>query len=158
MRWTGLRPRRRRGWLAGLGPWRKVLLLASLAFGIVALLEQTGGPLTGRCRVIAVTDGDTVRAFCPGRAVGAVRLIGFDTPEVYSPRCLSEWLRGMQATGYLGWRILAANELSLVLNGRDRYGRHLGRLRLDGRGAAAIMVEAGLARRYSGEARRSWCA
>jgi len=135
-----------------------VALIVAAAVGIVAVLEATGGPLPGgRCRVMWVTDGDTVRAVCPGRPGGAVRLTGFDTPEVFSPQCLSEWALGMQATARLGWEILRAGEVRLTLSGRDRYDRHLGRLTLDGRDAASIMVGAGLARPYSGGRREGWC-
>lgn len=40
---------------------------------------------------------------------------------------------------------------------RDRYGRQLARLMVDDRDVADIMVGEGLARRYSGGQRRSWC-
>lgn len=134
------------------------MILAVLAAGAIALLEAGAEALPdGRCRVVWVTDGDTVRAICPGRPGGSVRLTGFDTPEVFSPGCVSEWVLGTRATGLLTWRILRAGEVRLTLSGRDRYGRHLGRLTLDGQDVAGIMIEAGLARPYSGGRRESWC-
>jgi endonuclease YncB( thermonuclease family) len=122
-----------------------------------AWMIETGGPFEqGRCRVVWVTDGDTVRAFCPGRPGGAVRLTGVDTPETFSPGCLGEWLKGMQATGWLIWGV-ATSEARLTLSGRDRYGRHLGRLTLDGRDAGDWLISRGLARAYDGGRRAGWC-
>lgn len=159
LRIVGARPPRRRARRWTLGPWRKVAVLAVLAAGVVGV--QVSGVLSssgsGGCRVAWVTDGDTVRAWCPGRGLESVRLTGFDTPEVFSPKCPSEWAKGTIATGALAWHVLMAGEAALVLSGRDRYGRALGRLNLDGRNVADLMIAEGHARRYDGGRRQGWC-
>lgn len=80
---------------------------------------------------LTVVDGDTVNF-----AGQSIRLVGFDTPETYRAECASERRLGEAATDRL---------------------RDLARLMLDGRDVADIMVGEGLARRYSGGHRQSWC-
>jgi len=109
------------------------------------------------CEVINVVDGDTVNVFCPGRGFDRTRLLGFDTPEVFSPRCLSESWAGAKATLALRTRIWAANEVKLVFRGTDKYGRRLAILLLDGTNVSRLMIEAGHARSYAGGKRGGWC-
>ncbi|MEM6621997.1 MAG: thermonuclease family protein [Pseudomonadota bacterium] len=109
------------------------------------------------CRVTSVTDGDTVRLHCGGIRLIKARLTGFDAPEVYSPKCFSEFWSGTKATWALRWRIWTADEVKVVLTGSDRYGRHLASMFIDGRSASQIMTEIDLARHYSGGRREGWC-
>ena len=109
------------------------------------------------CRVTRVVDGDTVRLACSGQGAVRGRLLGFDTPEVYSPRCVSEYARGIAATQRLRWEIWKAREVKTIGFRKDRYGRRLVTLFLDGRNAAGIMIDAGLARPYAGGTRQGWC-
>lgn len=110
-----------------------------------------------RCRILSVTDGDTLNIHCPARGTERARLPGFDTPELFSPRCASEYraaLRGRQA---LSRMIRAADDISVVREGRDRYGRGLFGLYLDGEPASRTMIDAGHARPYDRGSRRGWC-
>ena len=68
-------------------------LIAALIIAAPEILGYLGVKISGStgCNVVRVVDGDTVRAFCPGRGFISVRLLGYDTPEVYSPKCISEW-------------------------------------------------------------------
>lgn len=102
---------------------------------------------------LTVVDGDTVRL-----AGQTVRLVGFDTPETYRAQCDAERARGNAATERLRELIDQAAAARLAyLPRRDQYGRDLARLMLDGQDVADLMVGEGLARRYSGGQRRSWC-
>jgi endonuclease YncB( thermonuclease family) len=136
--------------------------LVTIAIAVAALPEVLGylGVMlygaTG-CSVTRVIDGDTVHAFCPGRGFIKVRLLGYDTPEVYSPKCPSEWWAGTKATWALRKRLWTAGEVSLVLSGSDRYGRRLGTLFVDGRNISRTMIDAGHARAYGGGRRKGWC-
>lgn len=109
------------------------------------------------CRVTGVIDGDTVHLVCSGQGAVRGRLLGFDTPEVYSPRCVSEYARGIAATQKLRWEIWKAREVKTIGFRKDRYGRRLVALFLDGRNAAGIMIGAGLSRPYAGGRRQGWC-
>lgn len=153
-RWRGGRRR--------YGPWRKVRILGLIALLIIGapeVLGYLGVQIRGGtgCSVVRVIDGDTVRAYCPGRGLLSARLRGFDTPEVYSPQCVSEWWAGTKATWALRRRLWTAGEVKLILSGTDRYDRSLATLLVDGRNIAGVMIEAGHARAYSGGQRTGWC-
>jgi endonuclease YncB( thermonuclease family) len=134
---------------------------AAVALGTLAGLAILSAGLTGSggsgCRILAVIDGDTVSAFCPGEGLVRARLEGFDTPESWDPRCLSEWWAGRRATLALRWKLLAAGEIETVLSGSDRYGRRLMTLFLDGENVARAMIAEGHARPYAGGPRAGWC-
>jgi endonuclease YncB( thermonuclease family) len=137
-----------------------MLLALSLVFaGGREALGYLGLKLSGSasCRVVRVVDGDTVRAACPGRGLVSARLLGFDTPEVYSPKCVGEWWAGTRASWALSRHLWFADDVKIVLSGTDRYGRHLATLFIDGRNIASTMISEGHARLYSGGRREGWC-
>ena len=102
---------------------------------------------------LMVVDGDTVRL-----AGETIRLIGFDTPETYRAECDSERQRGDAATQRLRELLAQASSANLIFAPRrDRYGRDLAQLILDGRDVADTMVGEGLAYRYRGGQRQAWC-
>ncbi len=111
----------------------------------------------GTCRIIRVVDGDTVSLMCPEDGMHSARLLGFDTPEKYPPRCAAELVAAERATWALRTLIQKADRLSLTHDGTDQYGRALVRLTVDGQDVADLMTRAGHARRYSGGPRGSWC-
>lgn len=87
-----------------------------------------------------------------------IRLVGFDTPETYRAQCNAERARGDAATERLRELLARASSARLAyLPRRDQYGRDLAQLMLDGQDVADVMVGEGLARRYSGGQRQSWC-
>lgn len=129
-----------------------VLPIAADAVGILISPKEENG-----CRIVSVIDGDTVRLWCPEHGMQKARLVGFDTPEVFSPNCASEFARGQQATWALRWALFRVEEMSLVRRGHDRYGRVLLFVALDGTPLARTMIDAGHARFYSGGQRESWC-
>ncbi len=87
-------------------------------------------------KVIAVTDGDTIKVL-KGHEQIKVRLVEIDAPEKAqafgnkSKQSLSELCFGKTAT--------------LVYEGKDRYGRTLARVHCDGIDANAEQVRRGLA-------------
>ncbi|WP_168770513.1 thermonuclease family protein [Flavimaricola marinus] len=110
------------------------------------------------CRVTSITDGDTVRLWCPNGEGGPARLTGFDTPELFSPECPSEYAAALAAKWYLRQAIWGASEVRMVREGTDRYGRLLVAMELDGQPLRQLMIEAGHARPYAGGQRAGWCA
>ncbi|MEY9198425.1 micrococcal nuclease [Sinorhizobium fredii] len=100
----------------------------------------------------SVTDGDTVHV--DGESAGT-RLVGFNTPEVFSPRCERERQLGERASARLK-ELVASSSLSLTkiacscapgTEGTDEcnHGRSCGRLEVDGRDVGDILISEGLA-------------
>lgn len=108
------------------------------------------------CRIIRVLDGDTVTTICGG-TFDRARLIGFDTPELFSPHCAAEATAALRAKWALRGALWQADEIKLVIEGRDRFDRALVRVFLDGQPLAAKMVADGHARAYAGGQRAGWC-
>ncbi len=111
--------------------------------------------------VVRVLDGDTFEArvrIWPGMEVTTrVRLRGIDAPEMQA-RCDDERLKAIAARDALS-KILAEGTVGISRIGQDKYG---GRVDADVSTArtpdvSAVMLERGLARRYSGGRRESWC-
>ncbi|WEX85799.1 thermonuclease family protein [Sinorhizobium garamanticum] len=121
---------------------------STLAFGAPIENEQ-----------VIIIDGDTV-------AIGSerIRLLDIDAPETKEPRCEAEMVRGLEAKERLRSLLRSARAIDLDRSGgRDRYGRTLGRLMVDGRDVGAVLVAEGLAVQWqrghdAWEARaRHWC-
>ncbi|WP_425046149.1 thermonuclease family protein [Primorskyibacter sp. S87] len=139
-----------------------VMVLGASALVLVQLLPDFA--VAGRqmiqsdgCRIVSVTDGDTVRLWCPSRGTMKARLLGFDTPEVFSPECPSEFVRGTAATWFLRYQLIRAEETSVVLQGSDRYQRRLAAVYVDGKPLSQVMIHSGHGRPYSGGKRKGWC-
>jgi endonuclease YncB( thermonuclease family) len=111
----------------------------------------------GSCRILRVVDGDTVTLMCGEEGMQSARLLGFDTPEKFSPRCTAEFVAAERAGWALRTMIQKADRLSLTREGVDQYGRALVRLELDGQDVADRMIREGHGRRYGGGPRGSWC-
>ena len=111
----------------------------------------------GDCRVLRVVDGDTLSLICPEDGMVSARLLGFDTPEKYAPKCLGEFLAAERASWHLRALIQRADRMVLVHQGTDQYGRALVRLEIDGVDVARLMIRGGHARQYGGGLRGSWC-
>jgi micrococcal nuclease len=129
--------------------------------GPTSLLERTttsgevqATQLSGRS--IKVIDGDTVRV--PGEPQ-RVRLVGFNTPEVFSPKCTRERQLGEQASQRL--RQLLNNALSIEFKrvacsckpGTEgtracNYGRICGTLSVNSVDVGKTLIAEGLAARY----------
>lgn len=111
----------------------------------------------GQCRVIRVIDGDTVSLICPEDGMQSARLLGFDTPEKYAPKCLGEFLAAERASWHLRALIQGADRMVLSHEGTDQYARALVRLEIDGVDVARLMIRDGYGRAYGGGLRGTWC-
>lgn len=139
----------------------RALMGLSFALGVgLPALSFANGTLKSHegCAVTLVVDGDTVKLFCPDQGFVTARLMGFDTPEIFSPSCLSELAQGLTATAWLNAALLRASHIAESPEGTDRYGRRLTRLSLDGEDVTRPLVARGLAHPYAGGKREGWCA
>lgn len=168
---NGWRPRKK-GFLEREVRWwsrrflRDFAIAAALVLGflIYSLADRIPQPLsfnlpspsshttTFAGRGFTVTDGDTVHV--DGESAGT-RLVGFNTPEIFSPRCERERLLGERASARLK-ELVATSSLSLTkvacscapgTEGIDEcnHGRSCGTLTVAGRDVGDILISEGLA-------------
>lgn len=145
--------------------------LAAGTGGGLALTWPTGsGPAVDNYvvkpdEVVSVYDGDTFYIRVPSCADElpalcgklGVRIDGVDTPERRG-KCAAESGAALRARSLVVERLGAAREILLVGVRREKYGRLLTRVQVDGVDLGAELVLAGLARPYHGEKRVGWCA
>jgi endonuclease YncB( thermonuclease family) len=133
------------------------LLLVPMIADLVNAAMRPIASAQGPCRIIRVIDGDTVSLICPEDGMQSARIMGFDTPELYAPRCVGEFVAAQKASWALRTLIQRADRLELRHQGTDRYGRALVVLELNGVDVAREMIRAGHGRPYGGGLRGTWC-
>ena len=97
-----------------------------------------------------VLDGDTLY-------LGAekVEIAGIEAPAIQGASCGQERDRGIEAAVRLE-NLLNSGRVSISPAFHDEYGRAVRRLQVKGEDVAGKMIDAGLARRYTGE-KQDWC-
>jgi endonuclease YncB( thermonuclease family) len=124
---------------------------------LVVLLAFAWPALAAPCQVTKVTDGDTIRMTC-GRTAHRVRLLGFDTPEIFHPKCTAERQAGLQAARLMRRLVATGRVTQVEFKGRDHYGRDLAHVQIAGTDLASAMLASGLALPYAGHRHPDWCA
>lgn len=131
------------------------LHVQALLFGLVVMAGAApAAPLS--CQVARVVDGDTLHLSCDG-VDHRVRLLGFDTPEVFHPLCPAEKRAGDQATRVLQDLVAEGPVTAVRFQGLDRYGRDLADVAIAGQDVAGVMLASGLALPYQGHKHPDWC-
>lgn len=146
-----------------LSRWSRIAAVALLLCAVGATdTVATGNPLDqlsadfklcgDRRRANCVVDGDT---FWFRRQ--KIRIADIDAPELSPPRCAEERQKGEAAKRRL-LELLNRGPFSMTIGMRDedRYGRKLRTVTRDGQSLGEVLVDKGLARRWSG-GRRPWC-
>lgn len=112
---------------------------------VVALIGAAhAAELSGR--VVGIADGDTLTLLVPGNVQEKIRLSGIDAPEKGQPygEASKQALSGL----------VFGKDVVVDWGKRDRYGRIVGKVMIDGRDACLDQVRAGLAwhfKRYENE-------
>ena len=101
----------------------------------LALLVLTAGSLTGK--VVSVHDGDTVTLLDSENVKHKVRLSGIDAPELGQDF-------GKRSKQALADKV-ADKQVTVETHGKDRYGRTLGTIFVDGKDINLEMVAEGMA-------------
>lgn len=96
-----------------------------------------------------VTDGDTIR--CGDERI---RLVNIDAPELSQPKCSYERDLAIRARDRLAE--LLSGDFEIERTGRDRYGRTLARVTVNGVDVGEVLVSEQLSRTWEGR-RRIWC-
>jgi endonuclease YncB( thermonuclease family) len=118
----------------------KAIFLLTLSFAVGFLSAYT--PLEN----IRVVDGDTIRAEAKGKEI-KIRLVEIDAPEMNQPF-------GAQSKNFLN-RLLYEKDVTLISQGKDRYGRVLGNLFSNELNVNMLMVKFGFAWVYEKYAKNS---
>jgi micrococcal nuclease len=101
-------------------------------------------------RNLCVIDGDTVWILGPDRSITEkVRLQNVNAPELRRPRSRRELNRAVAATEFLRDRVERARSATIRRRGKDRYGRTLARIAIDGSDLGRLLVRAGHAKRWT---------
>ena len=111
-------------------------LLSILVVTTCASADQLNCP----CKVVKVTDGDTVHVLDQSRERHKIRLGGIDAPEKKQPF-------GRQSTKNLAGYV-AGKDIEVEYTKRDRYKRIIGKLLLDGQDVNLQQVRDGYAWHY----------
>jgi len=134
-----------------------VLIVMMFGAAIKQLEDVAGGWFPGaslstsEARSFTVTDGDTIR-MDDGTPV---RLVGFNTPEKFEPRCDREKQLGIRATMRLV-EIVSSGKTAVTKvacsckpgterTGKCNYGRSCGILKVDGQDVGRTLISEGLA-------------
>lgn len=169
-RWgMGIPPKRPAGWWQRMADpqfyLRAVIFISLLALVIIPLLAD--GTLaimrpiamgTDQCRVLHVVDGDTADIWCPSTGLEKARFSGFDAPELFSPKCVSELVAAQKSKWALRSILIGKSDLRMERGKLDRYARRLVFVWVGSEPLSNRMIAGGFARAYNGGARRDWCA
>lgn len=110
---------------------RAVLLLAA------AISAYASAGETVNCRVVGISDGDTLTCLTSAKEQITVRLAEIDTPEKAQPY----GTRSRQALSDLAF----GKQVQLQVQDRDRYGRTVARVSVHGRDVSEAMIYQGAA-------------
>jgi len=129
-----------------------------------ALVVLAAPALAEQYKINRVIDGDTVEIavdFLPDPLPPklSIRVLGIDTPEK-APRaqCEAEAKKAAEASAFTKSAVALAQTIEVEIKSWDKYGgRVLGHVLLDGHSLSDMLIGAGLARPYKGEAKTSWC-
>jgi len=111
--------------------------------------------------IVGVYDGDTIRVRIEdwppivGEAIG-VRVNGVDTPEIRG-KCPEEKALARQARSFTRTAVTTAKSVELRNLRRDKYFRLLADVCVDGQALSELLMANGLAYRYEGGRKESWC-
>lgn len=133
------------------------VIIATLGICHPAVAETIPGPIPAR--ILRVVDGDTllveIKIWFGQTVVEHVRIAGIDAPEMKG-RCPSEIEAARGARQYLSG-LVGGGAVELRDIRREKYGRALAAVTVEGIDIASRMIEIGYARAYAGGRRLSWC-
>ncbi len=150
-------PSRRRRYMgrhARIGGVAGLIVMALFLLDRQGVFGRTTGPDVQRydsksCQVIHVTDGDTVDVDIPDGAKSStrIRLLGMDTPETVKPDTPVQYF-GPEASQYTKSHLLRKTvtlQLDKSRSARDKYGRLLAYIMIDGKNYNRQIVAEGYA-------------
>lgn len=130
---------------------QKPIKIVGLLLAYCLLLATTVQAATWTARVTNISDGDTIRVITPEGKQERIRFYGIDAPESGQPY-------GKAATKFVESAIVAANyRVDIVEVERDRYGRMVGMVTVNGVNLNRKVVKAGFAWVYDQYCKKAEC-
>lgn len=136
-------------------------LLALLSLFSCGTPCRAGGYLS--YPITKFVDGDTVEVYIDQLpkhlSKYKIRVYGVDTPEKgWRAECDSEAKLAIKASKFTEDFISSGHQVYFDLKKHDKYGgRILGDIIVDGKSLRYSLIDAGLAREYYGDKKKSWC-
>lgn len=94
-------------------------------------------------------DGDT----CYTNDYNSIRIEDIDTPEIKG-KCNIEIKKALEAKEYINSILKKAKDIRIKINSKDRYGRYLGTIYVDGTNIKLLLLDNTHTRYYGN---RNWC-
>ena len=135
------------------------LFVIAIIFLLIPPIVDVGNgyaKATTNCSVLTVMDGDTIKMICKDTGIHNARILGYDTPEK-NARCMGEYVKSIRATWALRMTLWSSKTIEIGSTKKDKYGRDLINLIADNKNIDSTMIGKGLARKYAGGRRQSWC-
>ena len=138
-----------------------VLAMAVALTAVPSIASPSGRPIS--CTKLTAVDGDTIK--CDGILMrdmgdGAPFVSGYDTPEISKRKCDTELALGREAKARMA-ALLKTKGLRIIDSGqadKTRTKRPLVWIILpDGRSVGSVLMNEGLARRWTPEYEADWC-
>jgi len=131
--------------------------LIALLLGISVF---AAGPTSYELKNVRVIDGDTIEAdVVLGLGVvlvnQSIRLNNIDAPEIHSTNPV-EKAAGLAVKQYVNKRLTSAKSVEIIAPSRDKYGRILGIITVDGASLGSELLNKEYVRVYHGEAKTPW--
>ncbi len=111
-----------------------------ITLGLLVCLSLTAFAATLTGKVVKITDGDTLYVLDANYKEHKIRLAGIDAPE-------RKQAYGLASRKHLA-SIVAGQQVTVEYQKRDRYGRIVGKVWIDGVDACLEQVKAGCAWHY----------
>jgi micrococcal nuclease len=113
-----------------------------------------------KATIVKVYDGDSIHAdielgFNTTRKKEPFRLSGIDTPELRGTEGI-EKLKAIEAQAFLSNLILNKEVIIKSLKPKDKYGRYLVEIEIDGMSVKQEMLKHDFTREYNGGAKAPW--
>lgn len=141
-------------------------IIAALALVIMPSVALAGNPGPFEWPIVKVVDGDTIQVdpdWLPEGLKLSIRVLGVDTPEkAPKAKCDKEAELGKKATEFTTKLIKEAQARKAPITFTkiewDKFGgRMLAYVNVDGKDLTTELINNGLARKYNGEKKSSWC-
>ena len=140
---------------------KKIFILIVLLFGLHVSHAALIYGVAIVSKVISVYDGDTFRVNIDslppivGKNI-AIRLEGVDTPEIKG-KCQYEKDLALEARDFVRKKLFNAKEIKLNDLQRGKYFRVVAKVFIDGVSLEKELLDKGLAYKYQGGKKSSWC-